>query len=240
MRNLSSAAKAYIIGTILIGLGLIAWKMPGSDWGNMGLYVLAALGAVAQTLKVEGPNDRTNYSIAWFVYGFAFIALGPASAMFVIVVSHLAEWIWHKYPWYIQSFNIGNHVLSVYLAGLVLETVSPGTKVLDLNGALGLAAASLVFVLGNHFLVGVVVKLARGQSFAESGVFGFLTLFLDFAVLSMGVVTALAWRYNPFASLLNILPLYLLYNALRVPRLKRELEEAKKISAPMVPQPRGN
>jgi hypothetical protein len=101
--------------------------------------------------------------------------------------------------------------------------------VLDLHGALGMVVANLVFVFGNHFLVGVVVKLARGQSFAESGVFGFLTLFLDFTVLSMGAVTALVWQISPLASLLNILPLYLLYNAIRVPALKRQLEEMKKI-----------
>jgi hypothetical protein len=227
MKNLSSTAKVYILSTILIGLGLIVWMVGELDWAKPGLYLLAALGAVAQTLKVEGPNNKTNYSIAWFVYGFAFIAYGPLAAVFVIVISHLVEWIWHKYPWYIQSFNIGNHVISVYLAGLVFETVSQGTKVLDLNGAIGMVAANLVFVFGNHFLVGVVVKLARGQSFAESGVFGFLTLFLDFTVLSMGAVTALIWSYNPFASVLNILPLYLLYNALRVPALQRRLQEMK-------------
>jgi hypothetical protein len=76
-------------------------------------------------------------------------------------------------------------------------------------------------------IVGLVVKLARGQSFAESGVFEFLTLFLDFCVLSMGAVTALVWHNNPLASLLNILPLYLLYNALRVPALKRQLQQLK-------------
>jgi hypothetical protein len=103
-----------------------------------------------------------------------------------------------------------------------------------------MVAASLVFVLVNHLLVGVVVKLARGQSFAESGVFGFLSLFLDFAVLSMGAVTALVWHYNPVASLLNVLPLYLLYNALRVPRLKRELQEIKMINTKMAPQTKGN
>ena len=91
-----------------------------------------------------------------------------------------------------------------------------------------MVAAILTFVLVNHLLVGVVVKLARGQSFAESGVFGFLTLFLDFSVLSMGMITALVWRFHPFASLLNILPLYLLYNALRVPALKRQLQEMHK------------
>ena len=228
MKNLSSTARVYISSIILIGLGLIVRMLVELDWANPGLYLLAVLGAVAQTLKVEGPNDKTNYSIAWFVYGFAFIAYGPGAALFVIVISHLAEWIWHKYPWYIQSFNIGNHVISVYLAGLVFETISPGTQVLDLNGVMGMVAANLLFVFGNHFLVGVVVKVARGQSFTESGVFGFLTLFLDFTVLSMGAVTALIWVDNPFAALLNILPLYLLYHALRVPALMRQLQEMKK------------
>ena len=80
-------------------------------------------------------------------------------------------------------------------------------------------------------MVGWVVKVARGQSFAESGVFGFLTLFLDFTLLSMGTVTALIWLSNPFASLLNILPLVLLYHAIRVPALMRQLQEMKIMSA---------
>ena len=233
MKNLSAQAKVYIISTILIGFGLIVWMLMKLDWANTGLYLLAALGAVAQTLKVEGPNDKTNYNIAWFVYGFAFIVFGPLPALFVVLISHLAEWIWHKYPWYIQSFNIGAHAIPVFLAGVVFETVTGGTQVLDLNGAVGIVAANLVFVFGNHFLVGLVVKLARGQSFAESGVFGFMTLFLDFTLLSMGAATALIWQSNPFASLLNILPLYLLYNSIRVPALKRQLEEMKEISTQM-------
>lgn len=232
MKNLSSTAKAYILGIILIGLGLTGWMVIGLDWTNPGLYLLSALGAVAQTLKVEGPDDRTNYSIAWFVYGFAFVALGPGAAMFVVVVSHLAEWAWHKYPWYIQSFNIGAHILPVFLAGLTFEAISRVTRMSNLNSALGLTAASLVFVFANHFLVGMVVKLARGQNFAESGVFGFFTLFLDFTVLSMGAITALIWQTNPFISLLNILPLYLLYHAIRVPALKRKLDEMEKTNTP--------
>lgn len=228
MKNMSFAAKAYILGIILIGFGLIGWTATGLDWANPGLYLLAVLGAMAQTLKVEGPNDKTNYSVAWFVYGFAFIALGAGAALFVVVVSHLVEWIWHRYPWFIQSFNIGNHVISVFLAGLVFEAINQGAQAPGLTGALGLVAAGLVFVFGNHFLVGVVVKLARGQSFAESGVFGFLTLFLDFTLLSMGAVTALIWSFNPFAAILNILPLYLLYHAIRVPSLERKLQEMKK------------
>src|ERR1051325_6288018 len=103
MNNLSSVAKFYILSIILIGLLLIGWMTVGLAWRNTGLYMLAIVGAVAQTLKLEGPNNRTNYSIAWFVYGFAFIAFGPTATIFVILVSHLAEWIWHRHPWYIQS-----------------------------------------------------------------------------------------------------------------------------------------
>jgi hypothetical protein len=219
MKNLSITAKVYVLGVILLGLGLIGQAALELDWTNPGLYVLAVLGAVAQTLKLEGPNNRTNYSIAWFVYGFGFMAYGPAAALFVVVISHLVEWTWHKYAWYIQGFNIGAHVISVFLAGLAFETVSLGTKMLGRNSAaLGMIAANLIFVLLNHFLVGLVVKFARGQSFVESGVFEFLTLFIDFTVL--------IWNTTPLASLLNILPLYLLYNALRVPALKRQLQEA--------------
>jgi hypothetical protein len=58
-------------------------------------------------------------------------------------------------------------------------------------------------------------------------------LFLDFTVLSMGAITVLIWRYNPFASVLNILPLYLLYNALRIPALERQLQNMKKGGAHM-------
>ena len=235
MKNLSSAAKAYIISTILVGFGLVVWMLVELNWTNTGLYLLAALGAAAQTLKVEGSTDRTNLSIAWFVYGYAFVTLGLSAAIFVILISHLVEWIWHKYPWFIQTFNIGNHVISVFLAGLVFETISQGSQVLELNWILGLFAANMVFVFGNHFLVGLVVKLARGQSFKESGVFELLTLSLDFTVLTLGTITALAWSYNPFLSLLNTPLLYPLYHALRIPALLRRLQENNKINSQMEP-----
>jgi hypothetical protein len=196
--------------------------------GKPGLYLLTALGAAAQTLKVEGPNDKTNYNIAWFVYGFSFIALGPSAALFVIVVPHLVEWAWHKYPWYIQSFNIASYALGLFLSGQIYELIRAGAGILEVQGAIGIVVGLAVFVLLNHLQVGVVIRLARRQSFAESGVFEFYSLFLDFTILAMGAVTALVWISNPFASLLNILPLYLLYRAIQVPALERRVQELEK------------
>jgi hypothetical protein len=89
-------------------------------------------------------------------------------------------------------------------------------------------AANLLFVFGNHLLVGLVVIVARRQSFAESGVFELLTLALDFTVLTLGTVTVPVWSSNAFLSALNIPLLYPLYHALRVPALMRQLQEMKK------------
>jgi hypothetical protein len=225
MNNLSTAAKFFILTTILIGIGLIAWVAQDVPWTNLGLYILAILAAGAQTIKVEGPNDKTNYNIAWFVYGFTFIALGAPAALIVITFAHLVEWAWHKYPWYIQSFNIGSYAVVTSLAGLTYQLVGGESQDFGFYSSLAVATGLLVFVLGNHLIVGLVIKLARRQSFSESGVFGFFTLFLDFTLLAMGAVTALIWSYNPFAAGLNILPLYLLYNAIRVPALIRRVEE---------------
>jgi hypothetical protein len=224
VKNLSISARFFIFIVILTGLALGVWQLSNLDLGNLGLYLLAILAAGAQILKVEGPNDKTNYNIAWFVYGFTFLTLGVPAALFVILVAHLTEWAWHKYPWYIQSFNIAAYAIVVYCSNMVFQIINAGSDLQNLNGALAIVVFFTIFVLSNHLLVGLVIKLARGQSFTESGVFSFLTLVLDFTVLGMGAATALIWLYNPFASLLNAVPLYLLYNALRVPALLKRVE----------------
>ena len=158
---------------------------------------------------------------------FAFVGLGPPAVMLVVLIAHTAEWIWRKVPWHVQCLNIGNHLVALFLAGLALNARDARANVIDARGAAALVAADLIFLMGNHFLVGLVVKLARGQSFPESGISGLLAVILDFSVLSMGAITALVWRSNPVASILNVLPLYILYNSLRVPALEREVQDIR-------------
>jgi hypothetical protein len=96
---------------------------------------------------------------------------------------------------------------------------------LELQGALALFVALMTFTLLNHLLVGIVIMLARGQSFKESGVFDFLTLVTDFTLLGLGAASALIFLVNPFGALLNVIPVYLLYQALKVPALGRRVQE---------------
>ncbi len=225
MKHFSTITKTYILLTIAAGLGLFAWQLVRMEAAGASLWILAALGAATQTFKVVGPTEQSSYNVSWLVYGFTFALLGAPEAVVVIVAAHLAEWLRYRYPWYIQLFNLSSYVVVATAAGLVYRLADPTGVLLSLGGALGGLLATLVFTLLNHLLVGLVVMLARGQSFAESGVFEGLSLVMDMTIFGAGIASALLWLVNPAAVLFNLLPLYLFYKALRVPRLERQVAE---------------
>ena len=220
----SLKTKLFIGGTILIGLVIGIWYLRGLAGYGPSLLVLAALAAAAQVLKVEGATSRSSYNISWLVYGFTFVFLGPTATFFVILVSHLVEWIWHKYPWYIQLFNIGNYAIALLVSDLVYHGLQAAAGYTGLVPILAILAAFIAFTLVNHFMVGMVILLARGQSFSQSGVFDFLTVMIDFSLIGMGAGAALIWSVNPFGVVLTLLPLYLIYSTLKVPALQRQTE----------------
>src|SRR5258708_4936918 len=188
------------------------------------LLATSALAALGQVLKVEGGSERSSYSTSWVVYAFAFLLLGPAAAVLVMLVAHLVEWAWYKYAWYIQLFNMATFVLCLSLAGALYVWLDGGQPPTGLIGLSAVLIALAAFSLLNHLLMGLVVRLARGQSFKESGVFDWLPLVIDFTLLAMGAGGALLWQFNPFAALLAVIPLYLVYHTLRIPALQRKTQ----------------
>lgn len=227
MKEFSKTSQAYIFVTTIGGIFLLFLYLPEAGWNTVGIYVLAGLAAIGQSFKLEGPTERSHYNLGWLVYGFSIVYLDLPSALFVILAAHLVEWLWHKYPWYIQVFNIGVYSVSMTIAYLIFNNLNPDGELFQLVGTVALILALIAFTFTNHLMVGVVIKLARGQSFAESGVFDLLTLMIDFTMLSMGAATALVWIVNPYAAILNVVPLYLIHNALRVPALQRQVELVK-------------
>ncbi len=225
MKGLSNQTKIYIFLTIATGLVLFAWQLDGLEASGAGLALLAALGAAAQTLKVVGPTERSSYNLSWVVYGFSFLLLGAPATVVVIVAAHLAEWLRYRYPWYIQLFNIASYVVVATGAGLVSGLANPGGETMTAGGAVGALLGALVFTFLNYLLVGLVVKLARGQSFAESGVFERLALLMDLTMFGVGVASGVLWMVNPLAVLFNLVPLYLFYQTLKVPALERQVAE---------------
>lgn len=223
MKKLSALAKTYIIGTILIGCVLMGWNAFHLHWLNLEvLVVLSGLASLALIIKVEGATNRLHYNISFILYSFALIAYGIPFALLVMFISNIVEWLYRKYPWYIQSFNIASYAIVLQCTGLFYDWVSPSHTLASPINILGVISSVFLFTLLNHLSVGVVIWLARGENFSKSGIFGFLPLMIDFTLLAMGSITALIWNINPLAIILTIIPLYLIYNTLRVPALERQ------------------
>ena len=224
MSDLSWKARIFILSIIAVGLGLSVYNLVNIDWQNYWLLILTGVAAVAQVYKVEGATHKSSYNLSWVVYGLAFVLLGGPATLFIILVAHFIDWAWHKYPWYIQSFNMATFAIAVSVAGLIYNWILTAPLSSGIISTLAALAALTVFTLLNHFLIGLVIWFARGQNFTQSGIFGTLTLMIDFTLLGLGMAAALIWTFNPSAVILVIIPLYLIYITLQVPSLQRQTE----------------
>lgn len=225
MRALTLKTQLFILTTISLGVCLLAWNLSQLESGNTWMLLALTAGAsISLILKVEGSTSRSHYNISFLIYAFSFALLGLERTVLIILVSNLIDWAWHKYAWYIQLFNISTYMIAINAAGLVLALINPDQHLYSLEAVLGTLAAIGAFTLINHFLVGLVIWLARGEPFSKSGVFDLFPLILDFTLLGMGVVAAIVWLANPYAMILALLPLYLIYSTLRVPALERQSE----------------
>ncbi len=225
MKNLSIFAKIYIFGIILLGGSLAIYEFIGTTFQDPALVlVVAVLASLAQVYKVEGSTDKTSYNVAWIAYGFSIVLFNPSEALFVIIFAHVVEWLRHRYPWYIQAFNIATFILASELAFTVALEMNLDLTEFNTLAVFGVVASLAVFTFVNHLLVGVVIYFARKQNFKESGVFGFLTLMIDFTVIGLGAAAAFLWMITPLAAAFALIPIYMIYTTLRMPSLERQTE----------------
>jgi diguanylate cyclase (GGDEF)-like protein/putative nucleotidyltransferase with HDIG domain len=225
MKDLNRKAQMYILGTILAGLGLLMWSLIHFDWQKLWMTLaLSVLASLSLIFKVEGTTSRSHYNISFLIYAFTFVLLGPEATVLVTTVANIAEWIWHRYPWYIPSFNIFSHVVVIYITGMFYRSLNPDLVSVSLHDVAVIFATLSAFTLVNHLLVGLVIWFARGENFKKSGIFGFFPLALDLILLCMGAGVAMIWMVSPYAIVFVLLPLYLIYTTLKVPALERQTE----------------
>src|SRR3954467_7276802 len=141
------------------------------DWAAFVIFGAAA--AIARLFVVRTPGDQAYHTDIVFLIPAALI-LPPELLVLVAIVLMVPEWLKMRYRWYLQTFNIFNYLLSAMAAwgvGRVVLLEHAGIS----NGALRLSiagvAACLVFVAVNHTLLAVMLRLARGFSFRETGLF---------------------------------------------------------------------
>ncbi len=225
MRNYKPAAQLYILLVITAGVVLAGLSLPRIDpVDGLMLALLGGLASAAQVLKVQGATKQSMFHISYAVFGFTYVLLGAPAALAVMIVAHLVEWAWHRYPWFVQLFNLGALVLALSVADTARIFVVGVAGSQPWAATVGLLLAAGLFTLLNHMLVGLVIYVTQAGTLSQSGVLSSFTLLMDLATFGLGAAAALIWSINPAAVALIIAPLYLIYSTLKVPALKRQTQ----------------
>lgn len=222
--GLPARAWAYLAAVYAAAALAVLVTLPVSvDRGTLTLaLVLGVLAAVGQLFVVITPRNQSYHVTPGLVVAGAILLPVPLVAA-IVVAQHLPEWVKERYPWFIQVFNMANYTLGAVAAAVVYDAVAdraPGGS--DARFVLGGLAATVAFVLVTHVLLALVLSLARGHSFLETGLFTFHSLSVDGVLTVLGVVIAALWGDNPLLIVPALAPLLLLHRTLLLPKLEAE------------------
>jgi diguanylate cyclase (GGDEF)-like protein len=188
----------------------------------LGFAALATLAATAQLFVVNSLRNHGYHTTIAFLLA-AVILLPWWAAVLIPLVQHGPEWLRQRYRWYIQVFNVANYTLDVLAASATFHLVvssSPGDD--GMAFALAAVAAVAVFVLLNHGLLALMLRVGRGHRVRHSGLFSAAGLAPDLVLALIGVVIALTWRSNGYLVVAAVAPLLLVHRSLEVPVLEQQ------------------
>lgn len=232
MKQMSYSAWAYIWGVLVAGLVLsvlaFARFVPATmHWQTFVTFTLLAVGA--QLFEAVAPNRHSYYPS--FVFFFAgVLLLPPALFVLMVVVTHLVEWAKARLVkstklrnWYIQPFNMAMHIIAGVTARWMHSLFHADLGLFPLiSPVVTVTLVALSYVVINNVLLGLVLSLARGISWRDSGVLDLENLLSELIMLCLGYVVAVLWEINHWLILPALSPLGLMYRALQVPQLKEE------------------
>ncbi|MFH0959427.1 MAG: GGDEF domain-containing protein, partial [Pseudomonadota bacterium] len=225
MKDLSLTTRLYLAAIYLLGFGLLLSNVLNIHAINLLMVVvLSLLASFFLIFKVEGATNRSHYTFSFLIYGFAFAYFSLGETLMVVLISNLAEMAWKRPRWFIQLFNTSCYIVVMVAAHLVFKLIDPSGSLSTPLGVISMAISMGVFTLLNHFVVGIIVWLARGENFKVSGIFDPFPLVMDLTLLTFGAMLNMVWNASPFAIILFLFPLYLIYSTLRIPALERKTE----------------
>jgi diguanylate cyclase (GGDEF)-like protein/putative nucleotidyltransferase with HDIG domain len=225
MKDLSLRAKLYLLTIYWVGFILFVWNV--AHFKPVDLLMTLALSILASLflfIRAKGPTNRSHYTFSFLIYGFAFVHLSLAETMLVVLVSALVEWAWNRPPWFIRLFNTCVYISLFAAAHALYGLTNPSGTLSTPAGILSIIISMGLFTLLNHLLVGMIVWLARGENFKVSGVFNSFPLLMDLTLLTFGAILNMVLNINPYALILFLFPLYLIFATLRIPDLERKTE----------------
>ena len=217
--RLASSAQLYIFAVATTAAAVSLPSLLTLDAGSADLvaFLLLAAGAVAASFFVVPTGHNHGFHLAIVFSVAAATLLPPGLVVLVPIAQHVPDIVRRSLPWYIQTFNVANYLLNAFAAWTVVHAVgvlAPGSA--QFRFALAGSAASLVYVLLNHFLLATALRLARGHSFRESGLFAGHGLWIDMGLAGLGVALAAFWHSNPYLVPALLAPLVLVQRSFSV------------------------
>ena len=206
---LTRAAWLYwgaVVAPAAVGILVAAGHVEAIDWPRFA--ALAVLASLSQLLSFHLNRRRVFHPAIVFIVAGALLL--PPDLMILLVVIHcLPDWIKQRYPWYIQTFNIANYVLSGVAAWAVGQAVgfpaSPGRE-----AAAG-ACAAVVFFVTNRGLLLPMLYLGRGLTPRETGLLDGEDVTIELVLALMAVPVAALWSGSLPLVALALAPLFLIH-----------------------------
>ena len=225
--GLPESARSLLYGTIAAAV-LAAAATTTASGGPVRWSAFAAVlagGALAQVFATHIPGNQVFHTGLAFSVAAALL-LPPELVVVVCVVQHGPEWLRQRYPWFIQSFNIANVVLSGLAAWTVRAVLARDGVHIGVSAAtsevLVACAAAVTCVLVNHAVLARMLRVARGYDLSASGLFSLDGLIADGVVAAVGVGIAFALLHSWALAPVVALPLVLIQRALALPTLREQ------------------
>jgi hypothetical protein len=211
-RRLAGAYLAAVLVTAAgVALGAVVHDARGlgGDWRTFAAF--AVLAAATQLFRVRTPANQC-YHLTPAVLLPAVFVLPLGWLLLLPLAQHAPEQLRERYPPHIQLFNAANYTLDLAVASGVAAVL--GATGAGRDGLPVQAAAGAAFVLANHLLLAVMLRLARGHSLRTSGLFGRDALATDLALAGIGIALLACWRVEPMLVAVGIVPLALVHRSL--------------------------
>ncbi len=234
MRQMPGVARIYLISLYIVGAVACAWHLVNYNAPittidivlAIGLAIVSAICQVFLVARTSTTGQRSDHLTLAPVFAALVLLPGPLLVP-VIIITFLPEWYVYRRSWFGQVFNIASFLIATMVARLCFHAIAGQYR---LNDSLVLfsqnwsatLALILVFEFSQALMLAWVLKLARGQSLRQSGLFTVDSLLLEFALICVGLCFAVSWMIGPLYGLAAGMPLLLIFQALHVPNLKEE------------------
>ncbi len=207
--GLTPAAWVYwtaIVAPAALGIVLAACYVGAVNWSSFA--VLAALASASQLLSFHLNRRRVFHPAIVFIVAGALL-LSPELMILLVVIICVPDWLKQRYPWYIQTFNIANYVLSGVAAWAMGDALgfsgSPGRE------AVAGGCAAVTFVLTNRLLLLPMLYLGRDLTPRRTGLLDGEDVTIELVLALMAVPVATLWGHSLPLVALALAPLFLIH-----------------------------